>query len=83
MDRTKSPLKVVCDAGPIIHLDELDCVNLLNDFQEIFIGPTIKKEVQKKRQNIFSRSDLQVVESPLKTPTDPALLAMCRACESS
>ena len=29
--------KVVCDAGPIIHLDELNCLDLLADFQEIIV----------------------------------------------
>jgi hypothetical protein len=28
----ESPLAVVCDAGPLIHLDELSCLDLLADF---------------------------------------------------
>jgi len=28
---------VVCDAGPIIHLDELGCLDLLNDFSPLLI----------------------------------------------
>jgi hypothetical protein len=28
---------VVCDAGPLIHLDELDCLDLLADFSRIVI----------------------------------------------
>jgi predicted nuclease of predicted toxin-antitoxin system len=31
----KSPLKIVCDSGPIIHLEELNCLHLLADFEEI------------------------------------------------
>ena len=27
------PLIVVCDAGPIIHLDELDCLDLLRPWR--------------------------------------------------
>ena len=26
---------VVCDAGPLIHLDELGCLGLLSDFREV------------------------------------------------
>jgi hypothetical protein len=26
---------VVCDAGPLIHLDEIDCLDLLSDFAEV------------------------------------------------
>ena len=29
-------LEVVCDAGPLIHLDELGCLDLLTDFQTVF-----------------------------------------------
>lgn len=79
MDMTKSPLKIVCDAGPIIHLDELDCLNLLNDFHEILIGPTVKNEIQRNRKNIFSRVRLQLKEVTLKIPADPTILTMCRA----
>ena len=28
---------VICDAGPVIHLDELGCLSLLRDFVEIQI----------------------------------------------
>ena len=79
MDMTKSPLKIVCDAGPIIHLDELDCLHLLNDFQEILIGPTVKNEIQMNQKNIFSRFNLQITEVTLKPPTNPTILTMCRA----
>ncbi len=30
----KSTLKIVCDSGPVIHLDELNCLHLLEDFLE-------------------------------------------------
>jgi len=32
MARTKLSPVVVSDAGPLIHLDELDCLELLSDF---------------------------------------------------
>ena len=28
---------VVCDAGPLIHLDELDCLDLLGDYPEVLV----------------------------------------------
>jgi len=33
----KSEIDGVFDAGPIIHLDELNCLDLLCDFQEILL----------------------------------------------
>lgn len=44
-----SALLVVCDAGPIIHLDELSQLKLLNDFHKILIPETVWQEVQKHR----------------------------------
>lgn len=45
----KSKIKVVCDAGPIIHLDEIDCIDLLNDFKEIIIPNTVCTEINRYR----------------------------------
>ena len=28
---------VVCDAGPLIHLDQLDCLDLLADFSRVVV----------------------------------------------
>jgi len=34
---TEEIIKVVFDAGPIIHLDELNCLDLLCEFQKILL----------------------------------------------
>ena len=44
---TKSSIKVVCDAGPLIHLDELNCLELFADFEEIVLPPSKILEEQK------------------------------------
>lgn len=50
MAKTDSPIQlVVCDAGPIIHLDELGCLTLLADFAEVLIPAVVWDEVQKHR----------------------------------
>lgn len=40
---------VVADAGPIIHLDELECLDILADFGEVFVPETVWQEVQRHR----------------------------------
>ena len=47
MDKT-SPV-VVADAGPIIHLDELDCLDLLADFGHIIVPENVWMEVHRHR----------------------------------
>ena len=47
---TKAKIQlVICDAGPIIHLDELDCLRLLEDFPEILIPDVVWDEVMHHR----------------------------------
>jgi predicted nucleic acid-binding protein len=74
----KSKIRVVCDAGPIIHLDELDCLDLLTDFQEILISDTIWKEIKRYRPLDLKRSDLSFTLSPVKYPISEILLTICR-----
>ena len=40
---------VVCDGGPLIHLDELGCVGLLDDFGEILVPVAVWGEVEQHR----------------------------------
>jgi predicted nucleic acid-binding protein len=43
------PLVVVCDAGPIIHLDQLCSLDLLADFAEVLVPETVWDEVSRHR----------------------------------
>jgi predicted nucleic acid-binding protein len=52
MVRTKSV--VVTDAGPIIHLDELQCLDILADFDGIFITQSVKREIQHHRPDAMT-----------------------------
>ena len=40
---------VVCDTGPIIHLDELGCLDLLSDFEKILLSQSVAEEIEKHR----------------------------------
>ena len=73
---TKSPLRVICDAGPIIHLDELDCLDLLNDFKEIILPATVTKEVKRNRKSALEK--IKFTELPGKKPRNEQLLTMCQ-----
>jgi predicted nucleic acid-binding protein len=45
---------VVCDAGPIIHLDELQCLSVLN-FSKVLIPEAVRDEVMKYRTLDFNK----------------------------
>ena len=54
MELTESPM-VVCDAGPIIHLDELDCLNLLAGFSSVLVPSEVARECEQHRPDIARR----------------------------
>ncbi len=50
-----SPI-VVCDAGPLIHLDEVECVELLADFPQVLVPLAVWDEVAKHRPAALTHS---------------------------
>jgi len=55
----RSSLEVVCDAGPLIHLDELGCLELLADFQTVFVPEQVWQEVEQHRPSALRCSGVQ------------------------
>ena len=45
--------KAVCDAGPLIPLDELGCLSLLEDFDRVVVPAGVWEEVQNHRGDDF------------------------------
>ena len=74
----KSTTKVVCDAGPVIHLDELNCLDLLTDFQEIILSSKVCEEVKKYRSSALMRQDLSFTTLTRNISPDEPLLTICR-----
>lgn len=75
MDKT-SPV-VIADAGPIIHLDELGCLDLLTDFGSVIVPDAVWLEVQRHRplalesvDSLFVRQGPRLI-SPLVTALTP------------
>ena len=51
---SRSPVDVVCDAGPLIHFDELGCLDLLTDFRAVLVPEQVWREVQHHRPEPWS-----------------------------
>ena len=49
MEKTEEGTAVVCDAGPLIHLDEVGCLDLLCDFTRVIILRAVWREVEYHR----------------------------------
>jgi len=76
---SESPFDVVCDAGPLIHLDELGCLDLLTDFRTVFVPEQVRHEVERHRASLFQLSEVPLQLVPVELPDDPAFWATVRA----
>ena len=73
---TTDPLAraVVCDAGPLIHLDELGCLALLSDFVRVLLPASVWEEVSRHRPAALTGTDVALEQSAAAAPL-PADLA--------
>ncbi len=59
---------VVCDAGPLIHLDELDSLRLLGGFRQVIIPDPVCEEVNHHRPGCLGKSGLNLVREATRGP---------------
>ncbi len=74
----KSPATVICDAGPVIHLDEINCLNLLDDFEEIIIPFAVEREIAEHRPSALHSSGLTLKREAERIDIGENLLALCQ-----
>lgn len=68
---------VVCDAGPLIHLDQLDSLDLISDFDPLLVPEEVWAEVLHHRPRALPRPFLQ---KPVSAgPADADTRALTRA----
>src|SRR5262245_1759854 len=60
VDENDTSSLVICDAGPLIHLDELGCLDLLSGFREILVPDAVWQEVARHRPSALRRRSVQM-----------------------
>ena len=78
MARNRANSSVVCDAGPIIHLDELGCLPLMRDFERVVIPDLVRREVLKHRNVLFEGGDVNWTGSSSGYLVQEPFRTMCR-----
>ena len=60
MGKTEQPAipKIILDAGPIIHLDEIKCLHLLLDFRKLLVPDAVWEEAERYRPDIFKNCNI-------------------------
>jgi predicted nucleic acid-binding protein len=69
---------VVCDAGPLIHLDELGCLDLLADFPEIVVCQAVCSEVARHRPTAFRRRRIRLTRVMPASEASTELIGFAR-----
>ena len=67
---------VILDAGPIIHLDEIDSLHLLLDFKKLIIPDAVWREVEYHRPSVFKHKDVNFEKVNVVLGED--ILSVCR-----
>lgn len=70
-----SLVRAVCDAGPLIHLDEMGCLDILADLHRVALPCSVREEVLRHRPAPLDRTPFVVVPDP---EPDLAVLSVSR-----
>jgi predicted nucleic acid-binding protein len=74
---SSSSIHVVCDAGPIIHLDELNCLDLLTDFA-VLVPAGVWQEIALYRPSALDHSIIQLTPVEISLPEDIEFVTLIR-----
>ena len=70
---------VVCDAGPLIHLDELDSLSLLSGFEPLMVPGQVWQEVAQHRPHALSSPDLPLQRIDIAISLAPMFQTMVQS----
>src|SRR6185436_12866735 len=69
---------VVCDAGPLIHLDQIDCLDLLADFSRVIVPSVVWSEVDQHRPHALRQSGVKFERAKPSAGPSVELASLCR-----
>jgi predicted nucleic acid-binding protein len=75
----ESSTPVICDAGPLIHLDELGCPDLLRDFAGVLVADAVWQEVARHRPTALRRRSVKIQRRALLPEPSRELTEMAQA----
>jgi len=74
----QNPPLVVCDAGPLIHLDELGSLDLLTDFPDVLVPDAVWREVDLHRPGVLTSPVVRLRRVAPRLAEPPELEAMAQ-----
>ena len=79
MARTDAWPTAICDAGPLIHLDEIGCLDLLADFQALVVPEQVWEEVARHRPAALKARTVDFRCVPVVISSDPQLQSLVKS----
>ena len=79
MVKSSSKIAAICDAGPIIHLDELNSLGLLSDFHPLIIPKSVQIEITKHRPRALQHTGITFKVIEVVSPPEPKLIILSKA----
>jgi len=73
--------KVILDAGPIIHLAELDCLELLLDFRELLVPEAVWSEVAVHRPAAFNNPIIAFEKTSVQQKMNSQITTFCNSLD--
>ena len=70
---------VICDAGPLIHLEELGCLDLLRDFGAVQVPDAVWQEVQRHRRSALRHRNVTLERMSSSPEPAPELVHLAQA----
>ncbi len=74
----QGPPLVVCDAGPLIHLDEVDSLDLLTDFAEVLVPDAVWREVAQHRPGALNHPGVTLRRVSPRLAASPELESLAQ-----
>ncbi len=78
MARIDQKAIAICDAGPLIHLDELDSLDLLAEFR-VWVPDAVWHEVERHRPGVLTHPRVHCERRVIVRPIAPSLSALSNA----
>ena len=72
------PRVTVLDAGPVIHLDQLGCLDLLEGLGSLYLPATVEQEVRRHRPAISFGANVELHRAPDPEAVPASLAAIAR-----
>jgi predicted nucleic acid-binding protein len=76
--KTDAATVAICDTGPLIHLDELESLDLLVDFR-VWVPEAVWQEIQRHRPSALEQTRVLCERHVASKSVAPALLALSSA----